>query len=398
MMKKILFIFLMIFALQNTCFATTSIDFIYINGSNNNNEKMHQWFLKGIQKFHPVLKKQIEKDLYTNQYLLKNGEYKIEEKPSNFFWGYKSQEDLMFMKEKVDLLRATSPTVAFIVRNTIADIMHDAIWVQKTHNMIPILQDLDKQVKNDIKQGKKVVLLGYSAGSFITVEYLVNKIPYINLSEYFEKEDLDSDLRKMIAKNPRKDTCLMAFVGSNLTNATPLSKIVINRNKNEFKEAYMNMDSFTDKYCVPDDTVVGVINYASPIPLFYSDISDKNLGKFKYNHLMYNYLIEHDFFFLTVNFADDPLGFPNGVNYTNSEIKKLTNMEFEKELGFFYDYSRKSSMRTFMGAHTAYWNAKKRFSKAIVQAYTEGRRYQYDEEFQEKAKNSILNPKKTHRN
>lgn len=396
-MKKFLFILITIISIQNMCFASIPVDFIYINGSNNNNEKMHQWFLNGIKKFHPELKKQLEKNEYTRTHLLKNGELTINETPSNFFWGYKSQEDLMFMKEKVDLLRATSPTIAFIVRNTIAEIMHDAIWVQKTHNMIPIIQDLDKQIKEDVKQGKKVILLGYSAGSFITLEYLINKMPYINIAEYFEKEQLSADLTRMIKENPRKDTCLMAFVGSNLTNATPLGKITVNKNEQEFKEAYKNMDSFTDLYCIPDDTVIGVINYASPIPLFYSDITDKNLGAFKYNHLMYHYLIEHDFFFLTVNYADDPLGFPNGVNYTNKEIKEIINMQFEKELGFFYDYSRKSSLRTFMGAHTAYWNTKKRFSKAIVQAYTEGRKFQYDEEFQSNAKNSLMNPSKTNR-
>ena len=397
-MKKFLTLLLAIFLTHNIAFATTPIDFLYINGSNNNDQKMHDWFIKGINKFHPILKKQLEKDDYIKTHLLNNGEFSIEAKPSNFFWGYKSQQDLMFMEERVDILRATSPTIAFFVRNTIANIMHDAIWVQKNHNMIPIVQDLDKKIKENIKQGKKTILLGYSAGSFITLEYLINKMPYINLKEYFASENLDKDLAEIIEKNPRKDTCLMGFVGSNLTNATPLGKIIINKNKEEFIHAYMNMDSFTYKYCIPDDSVIGVINYASPIPLFYSDLTNKNLGAFKYNHLMYNYLIEHDFFFLTVNFSDDPLGFPNGVNYTNEEIKKITNMNFEKELGFFYDYSRKSSLRTFMGAHTAYWNSKKRFANAIIKAYTEGRKYQYDLEFQNEAKNSFMNSKKTHRN
>lgn len=397
-MKRFLLICFIVLCTQSISFAVTPIDFVYINGSNNNDTKMYNWFIKGINKFHPALKKQIEKNSYTKTHLLKNGKYVIEEKPSTFFWGYKSQQDLMFMEERVDILRATSPTIAFIVRNTIAEIMHDAIWVQKTHNMIPIIQDLDKKVKENIKQGKKTILLGYSAGSFITLEYLINKMPYINLKEYFENENLDEDLVKMIEQNPRKDTCLMSFVGSNLTNATPLGKVIVNKNKEEFKKAYMSMDEFTDKYCIPDNSVIGVINYASPIPLFYSDITNKNLGAVKYHYLMYNYLIEHDFFFLTVNYADDPLGFPNGVNYTNSEIKKFTSLDFDEELGFFYDYSRTSSHRTFALAHTSYWNTKKRFSKIIVKAYTEGRKYQYDKDFQYKAKNSLMNPSKTHRN
>lgn len=390
-MKKFITLFIIFFAIQNFCIAATSVDFIYINGSNNNNEKMKNWFLKGINKFHPELKKQLEKNDYTKEYLLKNGELVVENKPSNFFWGYKSKEDLMFMKERAGQLRSISPVIAFLVRNTIADIMHDAIWVQKPHNMVPIVEELDKQVKNDYDCNKKVVLLGYSAGSFVTFEYLFTKMPYINISKFFENENLDDDLMQMINNNPRKNTCLMAFVGSNLTNANPLGQIVVNRNKDEFKEAYTNMDEFTDKYCVPDDTVIGVINYASPIPLFYSDIADRKFGIFKFIHLMYNYLIEHDFFFLTVNYADDPLGFPNGVNYTNDEIKKLINMDFDQELGFVYDYSRALSWRTFAGAHTSYWSTKKHFSKSIIKAYTQGRKLQYDKEYQQKAKKSLLN-------
>ena len=99
---------------------------------------------------------------------------------------------------------------------------------------------------------------------------------------------------------------------------------------------------------------------------------------------MYKYLIERDFFFLTVNYADDPLGFPNGVNYTNDEIQKMTNMTFSNEEGFFYDYSRTLSWRTFAGAHTSYWKTRKRFSKAITKGYKEGYRFQFDEEYQQK--------------
>jgi len=378
-MKKFILLFILIFTVQNVTFAVTPIDFIYINGSNNNNSNMKNWFLNGINKFHPTLKKQFEKDEYTKKYFLKDGEYLIQDKPSNLFWGYKSQNDLMFMKERANLLRSISPIIAFFVRNTIADIMHDAIWVQKSHNMIPIIEDLDKLVKEDVNDGKKVVLLGYSAGSFVSLEYIFAKMPYINIDEFFENENLDNDLKQLITQNKRKDTCLMAFIGSNLTNATPLGQIVVNSNKEEFKDAYMSMDAFTDTYCIPDDTVIGVINYASPIPLFYSDMGDQKFGTFKFINLMYNYLIEHDFFFLTVNYADDPLGFPNGVNYTNEEIKNLTNMNFEQELGFFYDYSKDLSWKTFLGAHTSYWNTKKRFSKAIIKAYKEGRKLQYEE-------------------
>ncbi|MGN1125420.1 MAG: hypothetical protein ACI4SM_04460 [Candidatus Gastranaerophilaceae bacterium] len=383
-MKRILTLFLFIITMQSACFATTNVSFVYLNGSNNNNTKMRNWFLSGIKKLHPTLRDKISKDKYTYKYFLNDGNYVIDKAPTIFFWGDKSQNDLMFMKEKANLLRSISPIIAFFVRNTIADCLHDAIWVQKEHNMIPILQDLDIIVKNQISQNKKVVLLGYSAGSFITMEYLFNKMPYLNLESYLQEKGIDAELLNFVKKYPRKDACLMSIVASDVLNVSPLGTTYINKNKYEFKKGYLNINKYTDKYCIPDDEVIGVINYASPIPLFYSDMADKNLESSRLNHLLYKYLIEHDFFFLTVNYADDPLGFPNGANYTNEEIKDMIHLDFENEEGFFYDYSRTLSWRTFAGAHTSYWKTRKRFSKAIVKGYTEGHQFQYDKEFQQK--------------
>ena len=64
-MKKILSILSIFLLLNSISFASTPVDFIYINGSNNNSPKMYNWFIKGINKFHPYLKAQIEKDKYT---------------------------------------------------------------------------------------------------------------------------------------------------------------------------------------------------------------------------------------------------------------------------------------------------------------------------------------------
>lgn len=87
-MKKIFIaIYILTFFFQISAYASNSIDFIYINGSNNNNTKMYNWFLHGINRFHPELKKNIEKNAYMCEHFLKNGKYIIDEKPSNFFLG-----------------------------------------------------------------------------------------------------------------------------------------------------------------------------------------------------------------------------------------------------------------------------------------------------------------------
>ena len=131
------------------------------------------------------MKKNFEKYAYTD--FLKNGEVTINNEPSMFFWGDKSRRDLSFVEQQLDLSKAFSPTIAYKVRSMLAAFLHDAIWVQKNHHMLTVIDELNEQVKAENARGNKVVLFGYSAGSFITMEYLFNKMPYINLAEYFEK-------------------------------------------------------------------------------------------------------------------------------------------------------------------------------------------------------------------
>ena len=57
-MKKILLILILLLGLNST-YAAGELSFIYINGSNNNDEKMKNWYEKGVHKLHPVLRKKI---------------------------------------------------------------------------------------------------------------------------------------------------------------------------------------------------------------------------------------------------------------------------------------------------------------------------------------------------
>ena len=180
-MKKILLLLLGLILLQSSVFAQSEISFVYINGSNNNDEKMKNWFEKAVSKLHPVMKKSFENNSDASQFFLKNGKYTINPNAEMFFWGDKSRDDLGFVEEQLDLSKAFSPTVAYGVRSLIAGFLHDAIWVQKSHHMLPILDDLHANVVQQYKDGKSVVLFGYSAGSFITYEYLFNKLPYSGL-------------------------------------------------------------------------------------------------------------------------------------------------------------------------------------------------------------------------
>lgn len=86
-----------------------------------------------------------------------------------------------------------------------------------------------------------------------------------------------------------------------------------------------------------------------------------------------NMLQNGNIFFLTVNFADDPLGFPVSKNYSADEMAGLNNLTFtENGRGFTYNKSDVKSPAPFISANCSYWRYPKKFTKLIRDAYIEG--------------------------
>ena len=386
-MKKFtvgIFIFLSLLV-QNFSYAA-DVSFVYINGSNNNDEKMKNWFEKGVQKLHPEMKRQFETNEQIKQLMLSSEGLHIKNEPSIFFWGDMSKADLDFVNKQLDISKDFSPTVAFQVRHLITQYMHDAIWVQKPHHMLPIVKNLNETVKNEFKEGNTTVLYGYSAGTFITYEYLFNTLPYINLEKLFNSLNVTDEFKNFIKENPRKDTCISALADANIGVASSGGKLVFNTNGESLKQHYLEIDKSTENVCSPKGAVRGVVNFASPLVLFYSDLADPEYEQTYYNKLMLKYIMENGLFWLTVNFREDPLAFPTSHNLTYEEMEKILNSEFKDPKGFIFDDSGVWSWRPFFLAHTSYWSANKKFSKAVVKSFINGYRYQYDTLYREKMK------------
>lgn len=383
-MKKILCLLMAIFLFQNISLASGNVSFLYINGSNNNDEKMKNWFEKGVTKLHPVMKKSFEKNQEASALLLKNGQYSINSDARIFFWGDKSKNDLEFVEQQLDLSKAFSPTIAYGVRSLMAGFLHDAIWVQKSHHMLPIVDDLHKNVVDEYNNGNQVILFGYSAGSFITYEYLFNKLPYLNAEDLFDVAGADEDARKFISENPRKNTCISAISKAGLGAVTSDGRLRFNKDKESFKQMYLKLDEFTENACVPQGAVKGIVNFASPLVLFYSDLADSDYELTYYNRFMLKYMLENNLFMLTVNFKEDPMGFPTTKNLTVKELSEKAKIDVINPSGFVYDNSTVWSRRTFLLAHTSYWTARKIFSKAVAQSFVDGYKYMLNKEIEVK--------------
>ncbi len=388
-MKKILGIILGLVILQNVCFAQTNVSFVYINGSNNNDAKMRNWYISGVHKLHPIMKKKFEKNKEIRKVFMNKPQYEINQEPVIFFWGDKSKRDLEFVQEQLDITKALSPTIAYKVRSMLTAYLHDAIWVQKSHNMLPILDDLNETVKQEAEKGNKVVLYGYSAGTFITYEYMFNKLPYINPDNLFNTIRISEEVRGFVKSHPVENTCISALSKANIGVVSDSGHLVLkNFDDNTIEQNYLNLKQATKTACAPTEALKGVVNFASPLVLFYSDLADPNYELTYYNKLMLKYVIENGLFFITVNYREDPLGFPSSKNLTIAEMEKLANIKIENPTGFVYDNSSVWSKRSVLFAHTSYWSAKRTFANAVVKAFSNGYRLQYDEKFQQKVLNN----------
>ena len=382
-MKKISIVLFILCMLVQPCFAD-EVSFIYINGSNNNDVKMKTWYEKGVNKLHPMLRKKFLKDKTIKKYYSQFGGLNIKEEPVIFFWGYKSKNDLNYVKGQLEISKMVSSSGAYFVRSMITQYLHDAIWVQKPHNMQPILEELNKTVISETQSGNSVVLYGYSAGTFITYQYLFNKLRYIDVVELFNTLKLDEDFIQFAKLNKQNNTCISALSDSQVGTVSASGHLIINPNREMLKKNYLSLNDVTEKICAPEDKVVGVINFASPFPLFYSDMSDRDYEMNYYNRLMIKYIMENDMFMLTVNFREDPLGFPTNRNLTAAEIEKTIGIGILNPSGVIYDNSGVWSKRMFPLAHTAYWNAKGTFSNAVVKSFVNGYKFQYDEKYQKR--------------
>ena len=189
-----------------------------------------------------------------------------------------------------------------------------------------------------------------------------------------------------VKSNPRKNTCISAlsYDYAGIGNVSSAGHLILNQDKEQLKKNYLKIDEMTAKACSPEGKVKGVVNFASPLVLFYSDISDPDYELNFYNKLMIKYIMENGIFFLTVNFREDPLGFPTSKNLTAQEIEDRLGLEIDNPTGVIFDNSGVWSKRLFALAHTSYWTARGTFSNAIVKSFVNGYKFQYDEKYQAK--------------
>jgi hypothetical protein len=209
----------------------------------------------------------------------------------------------------------------------------------------------------------------------------MNKSTSMNLAEVAQGK-YGVEIDDIVKSYPTNLTCFDALIDADLIRYNPETGLYKpNPKLDTFKKNIQDLDKYTQTACFPNGTVKGVVGFASPARLFYSDLLNSETNLNHISQLMAKSIIENDVFYLTVNYSNDPFGFSNSENFTFKKLqedKSFIKTNFNKGQGFIYNKSNNYVPRTFITAHLAYWDTPKRFAKAIVRAFNEGYPHFYE--------------------
>lgn len=348
------------------------IDIIYIHGAYETKEA----FDKSVNNVHGAMVKQFSSDPLMYKKLLDNGNKKIGEEPVIFFWADKTTESLKVIDKALAYAKNFSSKIAQFGRETLSHTLHDAIWISKSSNSRELLNNLNNYVKTESEKGQEVILYGYSAGSLLTVQYMTNRLPILDLNELYNDNDTSYTgkyLANLVKTTKFEPTCLDALKESKLIFYTDSDEFVANPNTEYLKNTLPQLNSYTEKFCAPKNTVKGFVVFGAPLTTFDSGISKSGSAENTLSQLVMKHLVENDMFFLTVNYANDFIGMPlPGIPTLDSLKEKNLLSDIDPKGGFIYDDSKVKNHTLFFSAHLAYWSSGKKFAKSIVNAYNAG--------------------------
>ena len=352
------------------------IDIIYIHGAYETKDA----FDESVNNVHSDMVKQFQSDPLIYNKLLKNGEKKIGDEPLIFFWADKTTECLKVIDRALEYARSFSSKIAQFGRETLSHTLHDAIWISKSSNSKDLLNNLNELVKSEYAKGHETILYGYSAGSLLSVQYMTNRLPVININEILKDNSAytGASLDNIVKNHYFAPTCLDALKESKLVFYTDDNKFVANPDAEYINNTISKLNDYTKNYCAPEGAVRGFVVFGAPLTTFDTSVSLRGTPENTLSQLAMKYLVENDMFFLTVNYANDFIGMPLPVIPTFDSLK---NTEILKDLkdggGFIYDDSKVKNHTLFFSAHLAYWSRGKKFAKSIVEAYNAGYKHFY---------------------
>ncbi len=353
------------------------INIIYIHGAYETKEA----FDESVRNVHDDMVTKIQNDPLMHKKLLNNGEKKIGDNALIFFWADKTEENLRVLDKALAYVKNAGSKIAQFGRATLSHTLHDAIWISKPANATPLLNNLNDMIKAENAKGNEVILYGYSAGSLLASQYLTQKMPIIDINNIKNTDDnsyVGRYFANVIQKHKFKPTCLDALKESKILFYTDNDEFVTNPNIAYLKQEFPKLDNYTQKYCSPEGAVKGIVVFGTPLTTFDSSAAKVGTSSNTLFQLALKYIVEHDIFFLVLNYENDFIGMPLSAKPTIADLlKSETTKDAKPNGGFIYDGSGIKCRTSIISSHMAYWSNGKRFANNIIKTYNDGYRYFY---------------------
>lgn len=369
-----------------------SIKFVYIHGTNQNTPQSQQHFNQEVAGLHPEIIKALEKEPLAKRHLLENGRLSIDPKSLNFFWGDKSHLAIEAVRRNIFIPQFNRGFLKLgeRARQKVAFTLHDAVWVEQQTNKKEIIAGLFDAV---FKTGDQpIMLMGHSAGSLVTFDFLMYRLPYIDPQDFASDLHVAPEVMEKIKQNGASHTCLEALLASSGIRydthgrLAPFFSEIEPKLPPELLSLYrtqwiVGMPGFTKQYCLPESKVRGLVTFGSPLALFYSLAANPQKDESYLVASMVYYILSHNMVWLHVNHWDDIIALPlpdkqRFLSVMQNRLKKPAVLNG----GFIENYIYAGSGANFINAHGWYWRKPKKFAGAVAKAYHIGYQTWYPNE------------------
>lgn len=361
-----------------------TLQFVYIHGTNRNTDKSQGDFNEEVTKLHPYIKAALEKEPLVQAHLLENGQLSISPQTINFFWGDKSHLSIQAVRRNIFIPQLNKGFLHLgqRAREKLAFTLHDAIWVEQQTNKKSIVEALFDSV---MKGGTQpIMLMGHSAGSLVSFDFLMYRLPYLDIQDFAKDLHADPVVLANIKAAGTQNTCLEALLSSSAIRYDAQGKLVPFFKSIEpqippdlltiYRRQWLEtLPAFTKQYCLPENKVRGLVTFGSPLALFFSLAANPEKDESYLTASMVSYMLAHNIAWLHVNHWDDfiALPLPDKPRILEVVTNRLGSPPVLKG-GFVANYIYLGHGANFYNAHSWYWRDPKAFAEAVAKDYHQG--------------------------
>ncbi len=366
------------------------VQIMYVHGAQQYKLENKEIFINDITEIHKYILKYGKQSKIINRTLLLDGTTDFIKTPEYYYWGDQYGESIKNLDRQINSFHDYYYSVTGSARRQLVYPLHDLLWLDKPHHRTKIVNGLFEKVKTEIQEGNDVVLLGHSAGSVVVFNLALYHAPIINIYKILQESPKYNKIADIFKDN--QYTCAQALLESHVTRIDEDGQLVgllknlelndptkVKQWQDEFYvENAPKILEYTKSRCLPNDRLVGLVTFGSPLIVSSSlggDFENEQISR------LVDYMVANGVAWLHMNHFKDFIGMPIA---TDTEMKRIFSESEEKitssdRKGFVMNSPDIKRGANIITAHEWYLHNPKSFAKLLVKTYENGIKEYYPE-------------------